>query len=156
MLMNRNMKTISCLSTVSNIYLNVRISDFPVLLEYQEIFFKKKKKEKRITGRETYYEFDDIDGGEGGAKSGDAEIEAASEELLGFFLAPRRQLRIHTCAAVHRYCPTPHLPLPSPPPLSLCVFSPAELWCFFDRMERRSCSYLQASRVRKRVIEFFF
>lgn len=56
----------------------------------------------------TYDEFDDIDGGKVGAKSRDAEVEAASEELFGFFLTVGREVGVHTGAAMHSDCPPSH------------------------------------------------
>lgn len=68
----------------------------------------------------TYDKFNDINGGVGGAKSGDSQVEATSEELFGLFLTLLWEVRIDTSAAVHRYSPTAHAPLSlslSPPVL---------------------------------------
>lgn len=59
----------------------------------------------------TYDKFNDINGGVGGAKSGDSQVEATSEELFGLFLTLLWEVRIDTSAAVHRYSPTAHAPL---------------------------------------------
>lgn len=55
-----------------------------------------------------YDEFNDIYSREGGAKRGDAKIEASSQELFGLFLALLWEVWIHTSAAVNRYGPTAH------------------------------------------------
>ena len=56
----------------------------------------------------TYDKFDDIEGRSIGTKGRDAKIENASEELFGLILTLRWEIRVHTCATMHRYSPTPH------------------------------------------------
>lgn len=67
--------------------------------------------DRRRRKMKTYDKFNDINGGVGGAKSGDSQVEATSEELFGLFLTLLWEVRIDTSAAVHRYSPTAHAPL---------------------------------------------
>lgn len=57
---------------------------------------------------ETYNKFNDIDGGTIRTESRDSEIEAASEELFGLFLAVEREIWVDASATVHRNSPTAH------------------------------------------------
>lgn len=59
-------------------------------------------------GKLTYDKFDDVEGRSIGTKGRDAKIENASEELFGLILTLRWEIRVHTCATMHRYSPTPH------------------------------------------------
>lgn len=67
-----------------------------------------REREREREGGGTHDEFDDVDGGEGGAESRDTDVEAASEELFGGFLAIHWEVWVHPSAAVHCYCPPAH------------------------------------------------
>lgn len=56
----------------------------------------------------TYNKFNDIDGGTIRTESRDSEIEAASEELFGLFLAVEREIWVDASATVHSNSPTAH------------------------------------------------
>lgn len=69
------------------------------------------RKTEKDEGRGTYNKFNNINGGKIRTESRDSEIEAASEELFGLFLALEREIWVDTSATVHSNSPTAHLSL---------------------------------------------